>query len=45
MLLPIPFVLILHGELSVQVDMCVSTFLKSLAENFFVCYVLCSCYP
>ena len=40
MLLPMSFVLILHNELSVQVDVCVRTFLKSLARNLFVCYAL-----
>ena len=37
MLLPMSFVLILHDELSVQVDVCVRTFLKFLAKNLFVC--------
>ena len=45
MLLPMSFVLILHDELSVLVDVCVRTFLKSMARNLSVCYALCSCYP
>ena len=45
MLLLMSFVLILHDRLSVPVDVCVHTFLKSLARNLFVCAALRSCYP
>ena len=41
MLLTMSSVLILHDKLSVPVDMCVHTFLKSLGKNLFVYYAIC----